>query len=115
MQILERGVVRTNVENCREVRVQAVLVVLRSLPRVAAEDPIIRTDVVIDANEVLILSQYVRNRPNHVSVQDVLRTELRKGQILINEILGVLVDPVRRDDIADLPGAVAEWFARDRI
>src|SRR5262249_22997655 len=90
------------------VRVRIVLHVGALLRGVPPEDPVARAEHLVDAGKILVLRQDVGDSDDGVYVEDVLRRELRKGQVLVQQVLSVPVNPAWGNDVGDISGAVAE-------
>src|SRR5205823_11132806 len=93
VQVLKGNVVVLNTLCAGEVRDEAVDHVVAMHGGESAEDPVCDAELMIQAGEILVLIKDVGNGPDDVRVQDVVRGELRKRQIFVYEILGVLIDP----------------------
>src|SRR5689334_2030475 len=98
MDVLERHVVILDVLSIRERRKQVADVVLAFLDCHAAENTVLRTEVVVDTREVLVLVKDVGDGLDRIDVEDVGRVELRKRYKLVQQRLRVLVNTAGRDN-----------------
>lgn len=69
----------------------------------AFEDLILAAELVIDEGEILVLIKNIGNRANDVDIRHSRRSEQRQWEMLIDEVLGILVDAAGGHGVRDVP------------
>ncbi len=76
MQILKRDIVVLDCLRAREIGVDVIDHVVAVHCGEAAEDPVLRTELVIYAREILILIKDIRHAADYVDIENVRRARI---------------------------------------